>query len=141
SVTVGTTTTGAAGTNASVTNSGTASNLVLNFTIPKGADGQTGPQGPEGPEGPAGDPTELIDDTTTGLNKTWSSSKINTAISNCISVTTLSGTLSAGATSVTISDSSITTNSFIDIYVDVDGVYPKTKTVTSGQIVLTFDAM
>ena len=39
SVTVGTTTTGAAGTNAIVTNSGTSSAAVLNFTIPKGADG------------------------------------------------------------------------------------------------------
>lgn len=39
SVQVGTTTTGAAGTNASVTNSGTTQNPVLNFTIPRGADG------------------------------------------------------------------------------------------------------
>jgi len=41
-VTVGTTTTGAAGTDASVTNSGTATNPVLNFTIPRGANGQDG---------------------------------------------------------------------------------------------------
>lgn len=39
-VTVGTTTTGAAGTNGSVVNGGTATNPVLNFTIPRGADGQ-----------------------------------------------------------------------------------------------------
>ena len=38
-VSVGTTTTGAAGTDASVTNTGTAPNVVLNFTIPRGADG------------------------------------------------------------------------------------------------------
>ena len=44
-VTVGTTTTGAAGTNASVTNSGTATNPVLNFTIPRGVDGQDGQDG------------------------------------------------------------------------------------------------
>lgn len=37
---VGTVTTGAAGSSASVTNSGTASNVVLNFTLPKGADGK-----------------------------------------------------------------------------------------------------
>ena len=36
-VKVGTTTTGAAGTAASVTNSGTATNAVFNFTIPRGA--------------------------------------------------------------------------------------------------------
>lgn len=47
-INVGTTTTGAAGTNASVTNSGTSSAVVLNFTIPQG------PQGIQGPEGPAG---------------------------------------------------------------------------------------
>lgn len=39
-VTVGTVTTGAAGTSASVTNSGTDTDAVLDFVIPKGADGQ-----------------------------------------------------------------------------------------------------
>ena len=41
-VQVGTTTTGAPGTNASVTNTGTESNAVLNFVIPAGATGATG---------------------------------------------------------------------------------------------------
>ncbi len=41
-MTVGTTTTGAAGSSASVTNSGTASAAILNFTIPQGASGPTG---------------------------------------------------------------------------------------------------
>ena len=54
SVTVGKTTTGAAGTNASVTNSGTESALVLDFTIPAGATGATGPQGPKGETGATG---------------------------------------------------------------------------------------
>ena len=69
SVTVGSTTTGDPGTEASVTNSGDTQNVVLNFTIPQGAqgiqgpagadgaDGAQGPQGetgPEGPQGPAG---------------------------------------------------------------------------------------
>lgn len=77
-VTVGSTTTGAAGSNASVTNSGTSTDAVLNFTIPrgdigptgatgpqgsigstgatgaKGDKGDTGAQGPQGPQGPAG---------------------------------------------------------------------------------------
>lgn len=39
---IGTVTTGAAGSNASVTNSGTASNVVLNFTLPRGNDGKDG---------------------------------------------------------------------------------------------------
>lgn len=41
-ITVGTTTTGQAGTNASVTNSGTTTNVVLDFIIPKGDTGDTG---------------------------------------------------------------------------------------------------
>lgn len=41
-VSVGTTTTGEPGTQASVTNSGTAKDVVLDFTIPRGADGASG---------------------------------------------------------------------------------------------------
>jgi hypothetical protein len=50
-VTVGTVTTGAAGTQASVTNSGTASAAVLNFTIPQGAAGISGGGGGGGTSG------------------------------------------------------------------------------------------
>ena len=53
SVNVGETATGEPGTNASVTNSGDETNVVLNFTIPRG---DTGPQGPQGKQGPAGAP-------------------------------------------------------------------------------------
>lgn len=59
-VTVGSTTTSTAGGNASVTNSGTSSAAVLNFTIPRGSQGPQGLQGvpgadgAQGPEGPAG---------------------------------------------------------------------------------------
>lgn len=42
SITIGTVKTGAAGSNASVTNSGTATNVVLNFTLPRGRDGADG---------------------------------------------------------------------------------------------------
>ncbi len=50
-ITVGTVTTGAPGTSASVVNAGTSSAAVLNFTIPAGAAGATGPQGATGPAG------------------------------------------------------------------------------------------
>lgn len=53
-VTVGTTTTGEAGTEAAVTNSGTTSAAVLNFTIPKGAKGDKGDKGDPGDPGEAG---------------------------------------------------------------------------------------
>lgn len=55
SVEVGTTTTGEAGTNASVTNSGTATDLILNFTIPKGDKGDKGEKGSQGETGPKGE--------------------------------------------------------------------------------------
>jgi hypothetical protein len=48
-VAVGTTTTGAAGSSASVTNSGTTSAAVFNFTIPRGNTGATGATGAAGP--------------------------------------------------------------------------------------------
>lgn len=54
SVNVGETITGEPGTNASVTNSGDETNVVLNFTIPRGNPGPTGKQGPAGAPGPAG---------------------------------------------------------------------------------------
>lgn len=47
-ITVGSTTTGNPGTNASVTNSGTSSAAVLNFTIPRGTAGQDGADGADG---------------------------------------------------------------------------------------------
>jgi hypothetical protein len=58
-VTVGSTTTGGVGTNASVTNTGTSTAAVLNFTIPQG------PQGVQGPVGPAGSTVNSVFTTTT----------------------------------------------------------------------------
>jgi len=52
-VSVGTTATGAPGSNASVTNAGTGSAAVFNFTIPAGSTGEQGPQGPAGSGGGA----------------------------------------------------------------------------------------
>jgi hypothetical protein len=53
-VTIGTTTTGSAGGNASVSNSGTSSEAVLNFSIPKGVSGAAGVQGSQGLTGATG---------------------------------------------------------------------------------------
>lgn len=63
-VNVNSTTTGAPGTNASVTNSGDEVNVALDFVIPRGATGETGQTGPQGPTGPAagfGTPTASVD--------------------------------------------------------------------------------
>jgi hypothetical protein len=53
-INIGTTTTGASGSSASVTNSGTSSAAVFNFTIPQGPAGVEGPAGPTGATGAAG---------------------------------------------------------------------------------------
>ena len=49
-------------------------------------------------------------------------------------------TLTAGDTTITITDSQIAIGSTIDIYTDVYGLEPNNVAVTAGQIVLTFDA-
>ena len=83
-IAVGTTTTGAAGTNASVTNSGTSSAAVFNFTIPRG---DTGAAGADGNDGQAA--TIAVGTTTTGAAGT------NASVTN-------SGTSSAAVFNFTI---------------------------------------
>lgn len=51
---IGTVTTGAPGSNASVNNSGTQTNAVFNFVIPRGADGAPGQNGADGQDGAPG---------------------------------------------------------------------------------------
>ena len=53
-ITVKSTSTSAAGTNAAVSNDGTANAAELVFQIPRGQTGAEGPQGIEGPQGPQG---------------------------------------------------------------------------------------
>ncbi len=49
-------------------------------------------------------------------------------------------TLAAGATTVTISDSQITTNSTLSFYTSVYGTNPTAVSVANGSVTLTFDA-
>lgn len=69
---IGTVTTGEAGTQASATITGNAPNQTLNLTIPKGDKGDTGEMGPQGakgetgPQGPAGQ--DGVDGTTIRVN-------------------------------------------------------------------------
>lgn len=73
-------------------------------------------------------------------NLNTSSKKLVGAINEVASgaYTEVTGTLTTGSTSITLSDASITTTSTIDIYTDVFGIQPTNAVVTSGQIVLTF---
>ena len=50
----------------------------------------------------------------------------------------VTGTLTAGSTSLTLSDASITTTSTIDIYTDVFGIQPVNAVVATGTITLSF---
>ena len=100
SVSIGETTTGEPGTNASVTNSGDETNVVLNFTIPRGDTGPAGPAGDPGPAGPgvatggttgqilakksnANFDTEWINNSGGGLNRTelWTNPNVSEAFS------------------------------------------------------------
>lgn len=60
-VTVGSVTTGEAGTEATVTNSGTESAAILDFVIPKGAAGTNGTDGAPGAAGAAGASIKAIE--------------------------------------------------------------------------------
>lgn len=53
----------------------------------------------------------------------------------------LEGTLALGATEIQFTDSSITSNSYIDVYTSVYGANPKDMTVTGNTCTLTFDAL
>lgn len=52
--------------------------------------------------------------------------------------TYVTGTLTAGSTSLTLSDASIQTTSTIDIYVSTFGIQPTNAVVSTGSITLTF---
>ena len=94
-VQVGTTTTGAPGTNASVTNTGTESNAVLNFVIPAGATGATGANGATGADGTAA--TIQVGTTTTGAPGTNASVTNTGTESNAV----LNFVIPAGTTGAT----------------------------------------
>ena len=55
--------------------------------------------------------------------------------------TYVSGTIVAGATTITLSDASITTSSFIDVYFKDAVMSPKTVVVTTGSVTITIDAL
>ena len=76
SITIGSTTTSTSGGNAAVTNSGTSTAAILEFTIPRGAQGVAGPTGPtgatgatgaQGPEGPPGAAANISNNTPANL--------------------------------------------------------------------------
>lgn len=94
-VTVGTVTTGAPGSSASVVNAGSSSAAVLNFTIPAGATGATGATGPQGAAGASGAAaTVSVGTVTTGA----AGSSASVTNSGSSSAAVLNFTIPAGAT-------------------------------------------
>lgn len=74
-------------------------------------------------------------------NGTLESNKMSlSTVATFIGGKALTGTLSAGSTSLVLQDAVITTSSTIDIYTDVYGVNPTAVTVATGSITLTFEA-
>ena len=57
---------------------------------------------------------------------------------NEVAGTWVTGTLTAGSTSLTLSDASITSSSTFDIYVSDFGIQPTNAVVATGSITLTF---
>lgn len=74
-------TTGAPGSNATVTNVGDDVNVRLNFSIPQGATGATGPQGPQGATGATGPQGAKGDKGDKGNNGKAATIKIGTVTS------------------------------------------------------------
>ena len=60
-------------------------------------------------------------------------------VSEHVPYTEATGTLSAGSTSLTISNAAIRSDSTLDFYTNVYGVSPKTVTVSTGSVTMTFD--
>ena len=56
------------------------------------------------------------------------------------SYTDVTGTLTAGSTTLTLSDASITTSSTLDFYTSVYGVNPTAVSISTGSVTLTFEA-
>lgn len=99
-VNVGTTTTGAPGSNATVTNSGTSSAAVFEFTVPRGDTGATGPQGATGATGPQGPQGATGQTGPTGATGPQGPAGPNTVSSS--TTTTLTGLLAGDGSTVSV---------------------------------------
>ena len=82
------------------------------------------------------------DNSTSGLQATDVQNAIDELSSEISSIsfwTDVTGTLTAGQTSITLSNAAITTTSTIEVFNDLDVPY-NSKTLSTGSITLTFDA-
>lgn len=81
----------------------------------------------------------VIDDSTTSATKVWSSSKTNTELGKKQdSFDIVSGTLTAGETSITLSSEAITADSNIIILTSPEVLHDSISS-TTGSVTITFD--
>jgi hypothetical protein len=114
SLAIGTVSTGAAGSNADATITGTAPNQTLNLTIPVGATGATGPTGPQGP---AGTQTTSASDLTSGTladARLSSNVPLKDAANTFTANQTLNGTNNVAPNQTAASGSSVITRQLLD---------------------------
>ena len=82
--------------------------------------------------------TALMGDFSLPLLFTKTTAKTAAGAINEIAGTTLSGTLTAGSASITLSDASITASSMIDVYTDT-GIGYESITAATGSVTITFE--
>lgn len=80
----------------------------------------------------------LLPQTTTDDN--GKTAKVVNGVWTAVADVVLTGTLAVGATSITLQNSAITSDSTIDVYTDKFGISPSNVVVETGKITLTFDA-
>ena len=83
--------------------------------------------------------SDLIELSQYSSNSYTSAKTTISALKSKVSGTIVSGTLTAGSTSITLQDASITTSSMIEVFNEFDVPY-NSKTLSNGSITLTFDA-
>lgn len=83
----------------------------------------------------------LIEENASELPFNGTDSRIVTELRGKLTYKDLTDTLTAGNTSLTISDASITTSSTIDVYTDTFGINPTNISVSTGSVTLTFAAL
>ena len=76
----------------------------------------------------------IIDDSVIAPDSTWSSQKMV----NEFGTTIITGTLTAGQSSLTLTSSAITTSSMIDVYTDDYKLSPTNVVAETGSVTLSF---
>lgn len=142
-VSVGTTTTLPPGSPATVTNSGTSTDPILNFGIPQGATGATGADGNDGADGYS--PEVTITSITGGhtvkiTDEDHPTGQSFNVMDGEVPITKYSQTLSAGSTSVTFTGVTTTANSIVEVATSVSGLEYNSISVSGTSYTVTFDA-